>query len=121
MAACDDGRWGYYGYRQGAHGPYSCERFTSCGSCTPVLGCGWCSFQGSGACVSDPDQCGTNQFSFTWEPSGCGPGATASDGGATSSDAAAPVDAAAPPSPSDARAPADARADGPQSDARADQ
>jgi hypothetical protein len=56
-----------------------------------VEGCGWCAFQGGGACVSDPDFCGVSQFSFTWNPDGCASlgGATAADGGTASGGATA--------------------------------
>jgi hypothetical protein len=66
--------------------PYGCRSYTSCGTCTPVLGCGWCDFGRSGACVSDPDQCAVaTSFSWTWESKGCPatPDAgAAADGGA---------------------------------------
>jgi hypothetical protein len=105
-AACDGGRWGYdYVYPYGPGRAHVCSQFTSCGSCTPVEGCGWCAFQGGGACVSDPDFCGANQFSFTWEPKGCAAFGPQTEGGAAASDAAPPSDAAsAPPAPSDAGA-----------------
>ncbi|HEX4475709.1 MAG TPA: hypothetical protein VH142_11570 [Polyangiaceae bacterium] len=78
ISACDDGPYGRY--RRDFY-PYDpCQSYSSCGSCTPVLGCGWCSVGSSGTCVSDPDYCGTNAFSWTWDPSGC-PGAVESDGG----------------------------------------
>jgi len=49
-----------------------CAARISCGSCTPVVGCGWCDYGGgNGACVSHPDACGTEQFKWTWEPAGC--------------------------------------------------
>jgi hypothetical protein len=49
-----------------------CRRFNSCSSCTPVLGCGWCSTRRRGACVSAPDECaGADQFSWTWEAAYC--------------------------------------------------
>jgi hypothetical protein len=71
-----------------------------------VEGCGWCSFQGGGACVSEPDFCGVSQFTFTWEPSGCAAlGGEQKEGGAALLDAAPPKDAASsPPAPSDAGA-----------------
>jgi hypothetical protein len=88
LAGCDDGGYydnrytgGYYGY---------CEQFSSCGECTPILGCGWCSYPGGkGLCTSQPNACGTQEFSWTWELKGCGttPDAGASNGDA-SSDAA---------------------------------
>ncbi len=107
-AACDGGRWGYdYVYPYGTGRAYACSQFTSCGSCTPVEGCGWCAFQGGGACVSQPDFCGVHheQFSFTWEPSGCAALGGGQEGGATTPDASPAKDASSnPPAPSDAGA-----------------
>jgi hypothetical protein len=78
LAACDDGgnyNNGYPGY----YGGY-CEQFTSCEACTPIVGCGWCT-DGSGKsiCLSDPDSCRAQEFTWTWEPNGCG--VTADAGG----------------------------------------
>ncbi len=116
VAACDDGRWGYYGYGYGPNRPYICSQYSSCGSCTPTRGCGWCSFKGGGVCASDPDECGVNQFTWTWDPSGCGAvdgtsqdGGVSTDAGSALTDAATKHDARTPPA-ADA-APADARAD----------
>jgi len=84
----------------GSSGGGACEQYTTCGGCTPVDGCGWCSFPGgTGACVSDPDQCDTSQqFGWTWDSSGCTVVADAGIG--PSVDAAPPtpvvVDAALP-------------------------
>lgn len=75
-----------------------CSRFTSCGACTPVLGCGWCSTSsGSGICTDQPNDCASaQQFSWTWEPSGCRAGADASvvgvDSGKLVDASTAPVD-----------------------------
>jgi hypothetical protein len=70
--------------------PYGCQRHTTCGSCTPVLGCGWCTIADKGLCVADPDQCAAAPaFQWTWELSGCPPvpdGSTAAD---TAADAGA--------------------------------
>jgi len=65
-----------------------CTRFTSCGSCTPVRGCGWCAHgQDGGICLSDPLSCPGPKFTWTWEPSACtaegDAGATPPDAGAT--------------------------------------
>jgi plexin-like protein len=71
-SACVDpgGPGGGYSY-----GPVDCRRFTSCATCTPVLGCGWCSMGTKGACVDQPNACATaSNFYWTWELSGC-PGA----------------------------------------------
>jgi hypothetical protein len=81
LAGCDDGT--YYDNRYGGGYYGFCEQFTSCDECTPVLGCGWCSYgKGQGICLSEPDACRVQQFSWTWEPKGC-----SADGGATSPDA----------------------------------
>jgi len=77
-----------------ASDPYGCQRYTSCGSCTPVLGCGWCDFGGSGICVAAPDQCAlATTFSWTWESSGCP--ATPDGGAHGTADGGAGGDAAA--------------------------
>jgi hypothetical protein len=96
LGACDTGgSWGYGGY-SGGGGETSCSAYTSCDTCTPVSGCGWCTApSGSGVCSPDPDDCPTEQFSWTWNPSGCRVVADASvgvsDGGATA-DRATPRD-----------------------------
>ena len=50
----DNGSGGNGGY---SSNPYGCAAYTTCGSCTPIQGCGWCSVGAAGWCVSDPDQC----------------------------------------------------------------
>jgi hypothetical protein len=92
LAACSDSSQGYYvtPASGGGGGNTFCSQYTSCGTCTPVEGCGWCFTRTSGMCASSPDQCGTLEFTWTWNPSGC-PGADASV--ATPTDAAAPKDA----------------------------
>jgi hypothetical protein len=56
------------GYAQ----PFSCEQLSSCATCTPVLGCGWCQSGDKGICVADPDQCArVASFSWTWELAFC--------------------------------------------------
>jgi hypothetical protein len=56
-------------------GPYLasyCGQFTTCGTCTPANGCGWCyNDDGTGTCAASPDECPTLAFSWTWDPSGC--------------------------------------------------
>jgi hypothetical protein len=93
LAGCDDGG-GYYdnGYPAGYYYGY-CEKFGSCDECTPVLGCGWCSYpDGKGLCVSQPNACGAQEFTWTWEPKGCG----------LAPDAGAPADASTDVSSNDA-------------------
>jgi hypothetical protein len=63
--ASDDGAWG---------GTSTvCHQYSSCESCTPVVGCGWCyTGGGSGMCASDPDECSkSTTFTWTWEKTGC--------------------------------------------------
>jgi hypothetical protein len=56
-----------------------CQTFASCQACTPQDGCGWCyNADGTGQCASSPDQCATEEFEWTWNPSGCRVAATAS-------------------------------------------
>jgi hypothetical protein len=74
LAACgDDNSDVGYAYGAGGGGPaVDCTAYTTCGSCTPVAGCGWCFNAGGGTCATDPDSCGdASEFTWTWEPSGC--------------------------------------------------
>jgi hypothetical protein len=74
--ACDD----HGGSSTSASGPsgggpagsaYGCGAYTTCASCTPIPGCGWCFRANRSLCASDPDQCGNQEFTWTWDPSGC--------------------------------------------------
>jgi hypothetical protein len=59
---------------QGAPSGYlGCRQYTSCASCTPVSGCGWCYLaDGTGRCADDPNDCaGSPVFTWTWNPNGC--------------------------------------------------
>jgi Plexin repeat len=91
LGACqdssDDG--GYYGYAS----PHSaCHQYTSCGSCTPVSGCGWCTdSDGRGLCVSDPDDCPTPAFTWTWNETGCRVESDAGVGSVSLDDAGPPM------------------------------
>lgn len=80
-AACIDD-----GYDAGpSYTPVYCGQFTSCTTCTPVLGCGWCQSGTKGACVDQPNACANvSDFYWTWELAGC-PGVprTDVDAGAT--------------------------------------
>jgi hypothetical protein len=63
-----------------------CSQYTSCGTCTPVLGCGWCSSGDKGLCAAQPNDCAAAMsFDWTWETSGCpaGDAGVASDAGAS--------------------------------------
>ena len=86
-SACDD-EGGYYnnGYWPNAGGrfEYRCSEYLSCGTCTPIDGCGWCQTGvGEGMCVADPNECaGSAAFSWTWNPSGCFAPPVAEDAGA---------------------------------------
>jgi hypothetical protein len=81
LGACgDDSSDVAYAYGAGGSVGYTstCSAYTTCGTCTPVLGCGWCFTANGGACTTDPDSCGdASEFTWTWNPSGC-PGADAS-------------------------------------------
>ncbi len=126
LVACGDEQHGHGGMggMGGGGGPGvdyagACEAYTTCDTCTPVLGCGWC-FQsdGTGTCASGPARCSGQEFSWTWEPSGCG---TSTADGGTPTDAPVARDAT-PIGPSDA-SPTEvstddaAPADAPQTDA----
>jgi hypothetical protein len=123
LGACgDDSGGGYssYGYAGGAVG---CGQYTTCGTCTPVVGCGWCFNKTGGACTTNPDECAqvTSEFTWTWDPSGCPDAAVSiapADAGGQAKDAGAPHveagaaqnDTGAPqqdaaPAPSDSGAP----------------
>jgi hypothetical protein len=71
VSACDDNA--DYGYAYGGAGGPGCRQYTTCGACTPVLGCGWCQTGvGKGMCADDPNDCaGATAFSWTWDPTGC--------------------------------------------------
>jgi hypothetical protein len=83
-SACDDG-----GDRHGRHHHHqesaSCSAESTCGTCTPVVGCGWCFTPDGGACVSGPDECPTDATGWTWDPPGCD--GDAGDAGEDASDA----------------------------------
>jgi hypothetical protein len=103
LEGCDDG--GRYDHNYGGGGGWAeCEQYTTCGACTPVSGCGWCqASDGTGLCADDPSACaGAQQFSWTWDPSGCRVTADASvvtmapeGGGKTAPDAGPSGDATA--------------------------
>jgi hypothetical protein len=59
----------------------ACGAITTCGACTPVLGCGWCQYEdGKGTCATGPDACGNAKpFRWNWDPETCP--ATAADAG----------------------------------------
>jgi hypothetical protein len=88
VAACDSGDDDYPNAYGGGGEDGSCAQATSCGACTPLNGCGWCfNADGTGTCTTGPDQCATQEFSWTWDLSGCRESADAAvvgaDGGAT--------------------------------------
>ena len=67
LAACGDDN----GSGGASYGD-SCNAYTTCGSCTPVNGCGWCFDTAGGLCASTPDECtNVTEFTWTWDPSGC--------------------------------------------------
>jgi hypothetical protein len=73
LASCWDSTDNAYGPPPGSgDGRPHCERFTSCATCTPVLGCGWCQSGDKGLCTSEPNRCADVQsFSWTWELAYC--------------------------------------------------
>ena len=85
LAGCfaPDGDGGSRSFEPSGSEGSPCRRFTTCGSCTPVLGCGWCSSGDKGMCADQPNECaGAMSFAWTWESSGCPADAgSASDGG----------------------------------------
>ena len=65
--ACGDTGYAIYGPEVDP-----CSGYTSCASCTPVVGCGWCFASGAtGSCSSDSSTCAVGPASWTWNPSGC--------------------------------------------------
>jgi hypothetical protein len=99
-AACD---WGHH---HAVRVVDPCLSATSCGTCTPRPGCGWCASSAGGRCLSQPNECSGAQFTWTWEPAACTGSGLSGDGGQSARDAGWT-------SGSDA-------ADGPTSDATAD-
>lgn len=102
VAACgsDDnsGDVEYAGPSSGGGG--DCSAYTTCGTCTPVDGCGWCFNATSGQCTTDPDSCSsTTEFTWTWDSTGC-PDVDASvvplDAGKASTPEASAPEASAP-------------------------
>jgi hypothetical protein len=98
VAACgESGTDVAYAGSAGGYGGVACSAYTTCGSCTPVPGCGWCFSGATGACAPDPDSCSdAGEFTWTWNQSGCPavPAVAPGDAGASlSPDAGAPVDA----------------------------
>jgi hypothetical protein len=105
LGACSD-----ESYVSGGSGGWRtpCSGYMNCETCTPVFGCGWCTApNGSGVCSPDPDDCPTEEFSWTWNPSGCQIAADASvvfadspieafDAGVAAEDASAPTEDVAP-------------------------
>ena len=71
LGACDD-KSSADSYAGGSADYVDCSPYTTCGTCTPVAGCGWCFNATSGVCTTDPDQCAyVSEFTWTWDPSGC--------------------------------------------------
>ena len=78
IGACSDSSRGY-AYSGSGGGNDLCSPYTTCATCTPVQGCGWCFTRAGGACASSPDLCASSvsEFTWTWNASGC-PGVDAS-------------------------------------------
>ncbi len=84
-----------YRYRDHGRPPPACSVETTCGSCTPVLGCGWCQYEdGTGACTTSPSRCKGDTFRWSWEPSTCP--AVATDAGAPDGDVIVDAGGSAP-------------------------
>jgi hypothetical protein len=100
LSACDGGGHKIHAGPVGGGGPRAqCAGFSTCDTCTPANGCGWCfNGDGAGSCVADPDECSTKEFSFTWDPVGCH----------ASADASVVSNGDAAPAPSDASTATDA-------------
>jgi hypothetical protein len=119
VVACSDESRGGYGLRSRGSRDAMCGAQSSCLTCTPVVGCGWCQLpDGTGRCVDDPNDCQrATTFSWTWEPSGCREAADASvstSGGSSSSGGSSgrlPQGDAGEDAPDDAPAASDAKAD----------
>jgi hypothetical protein len=80
VAACSDqtdqvDRPAYGGYGGAAS---ACAQYTTCGTCTPVNGCGWCAAGSGGYCSDDPYSCDQGAATWNWNPQGCRAAADAS-------------------------------------------
>ena len=118
-SACDDqGSWHERGMGGYGGGNPHCGQYTTCDTCTPALGCGWCFVNAqTGVCLDITADCPTNAEGWTWDPPGCHGGAEAgatSDGStvladaSVRGDAATTIDASVPPDAStDAQASGD--------------
>lgn len=75
----------------------TCAAATTCGACTPILGCGWCQYEdGTGSCATGPSACTKLAFRWNWEPTDCpaSPTPPPTDAGVTPVDSGtAPEDA----------------------------
>ena len=72
LGACGDDSGDSYAYPGGGGGSDPCNQYSTCGSCTPVEGCGWCFNATSGLCAGSPDECtNVSEFTWTWDPTGC--------------------------------------------------
>jgi len=99
-------------YRPPAVDP--CSSYSSCGTCTPVLGCGWC-FVSSGSSLDVTGECSSTPCSpgyagatgWTWDPSGCLVVAQPTVGSDAGADSSSPGDASLPTE----AGPLDARSD----------
>lgn len=96
---------GHHGGGRARPEPAPCEAQTTCGACTPILGCGWCQYaDGSGSCASGPEACRELSFRWNWETVDC-PASLVDAGPAPTDAGPAPTDAA--PAPTDAAPAAD--------------
>jgi hypothetical protein len=116
IGACDNSSAGDYDNAGGGSG-VDCSPYSSCDTCTPVAGCGWCFNASGGACAPDPDSCSaaSGEFTWTWNQSGC-PGVDASveplDAGTTTPEASAASDVGTTPAADTGTAVSEAAASG---------
>lgn len=97
VAACDDESDGMMYSGRGS--AVRCGDYKTCGTCTPVLGCGWCATgNGTGTCTDGPDNCSSAPQGWNWDPSGCtgdeaGTGHSIAEAGLGAPDASTTLDA----------------------------
>jgi hypothetical protein len=71
-SACDDGPGYGYAYGPSPRGHIACGQLSTCATCTPEPGCGWCLTGSTGLCVDDPSDCpAASTTGWTWDPAGC--------------------------------------------------
>lgn len=105
LGACSSDEEHHGGRRSRQQPAPTCAAQTSCGSCTPILGCGWCQYEdGTGSCATGPDACRDLSFRWNWETVDCPAATTPSDAGFTPADAVPAADTGSEPLPVDSGA-----------------